>query len=150
DWSGTRRLTDALEAIMLSERGPLLRRLWIALRIVDLVAEGRPRRLDDRGWKDLLTPFVPQAENEGGPRLKERVEPQRAAKVVFRQTAAEYLRFHPNMGDRPSLAQRWRLLRAALAIARGKGSLPAIHPSLPPATFDQLERPLGALSEEVL
>src|SRR4051812_28425371 len=54
DWSGTRRLTDALEAVMLSERGPLLRRLWVALRIVDLVAEGRPRRLDDRGWKDLL------------------------------------------------------------------------------------------------
>jgi len=150
NWPETRRLTDALEAVMLSGRGPLLRRLWVALRIVDLAAEGRPHRLDERQWKELVALFVQQAEREVGNALRDRREPKPAAKLVFRQVAAEYLRFHPNMGDRPSLMQRWRLLRAALSFARGRGQVPAIHPSLPSATFDDLERPLGALPEEVM
>ena len=150
NWTETRRLTDALERVVLSEQGPLIRRLWIALRIVDLVAEGRPRKLDDHQWRDFLPLMFQQAESEVGERLRHRAEPQSSAKLIFRQTAAEYLRFHPNMGDRPSLLQRWRLLRAAVSIARGKGDVPQIHPSLPKATFQDLERPLGPLSEEVL
>jgi lysine-N-methylase len=149
-WPETRRLTDVLESVLLSERGPLLRRLWVALRIVDLVAEGRPRRLDERQWRELIGLFVQQAEAEVGDRLRSRHEPLRAAKLVFRQAAAEYLRFHPNMGDRPSLRQRWTLFRAAISIARGKGDVPAIHPSLPKATFGDLERPLGPLPEDVM
>ena len=149
-WPETRRLTDALEAVLLSERGPLLRRMSVALRIVDLVSDSSPRRLDDAQWKDLVALFVRQADGEVNERLKGRIEPGRSAKLIFRQTAAEYLRFHPNMGDRPSLKQRWKLLRAAVSIARGKGLLPDIHPSLPKATYADLERPLGPLSEDVL
>jgi lysine-N-methylase len=149
-WPETRRLTDALEAVLLSDRGPLLRRMTIALRLVDLVAEASPRRIDDDQWRSLAAVLIPQAEVEAGERLKNRTEPSVSAKLIFRQTASEYLRFHPNMGDRPSLKQRWKLLRAAVTIARGKGNLPDIHPSLPSASFEALERPLGPLSAEVL
>jgi lysine-N-methylase len=149
-WSEARRLTAALEATLLSERGPLFRRLSIGLRVVDLVAEARTKSLDDERWKELVAMFVEQAEREVNERIRNRVEPSGSAKLIFRQTAAEYLRFHPNMGDRPSLAQRWKLFRAAVSIARGRGEVPTIHPSLPKATFADLERPLGALSDDVL
>lgn len=149
-WPETKRLTDALEAILLSERGPLFRRLSVGLRVVDLIAESRPKSLDDERWKELVGMFVEQAEREANDRIRNRRESLGSAKLIFRQTAAEYLRFHPNMGDRPSLAQRWKLFRAAMSIARGRGEVPSIHPSLPSATFADLERPLGALSEDAL
>ena len=45
---------------------------------------------------------------------------------------------------------RWRLALSTLALARGKGCVPQIDPNCPRATFEDLERPLGHLSEAVL
>jgi hypothetical protein len=37
-----------------------------------------------------------------------------------------------------------------IALARGKGRVPRIHPDVPETTFEALERPLGHLPEPVL
>ena len=52
--------------------------------------------------------------------------------------------------SRPSLAVRWRRLRAGWVIARGRGMLPSFYADWPAASFDDLERPLGLLEPATL
>ncbi|HVJ81933.1 MAG TPA: YkgJ family cysteine cluster protein, partial [Planctomycetia bacterium] len=147
DWRATRALTDRLESLLGDETRPLVLRLLRGVRLIQAVAEARTRKLDDDGWERFLRLVEKAAEEEAQKFLLERKEPSGAGKLVFRQAAAEYVRFHPNMGDRPSLFARAGLLAAAVRIAVGRGKLPRIHPDFPEATFADLEQPTGALPE---
>ena len=68
---------------------------------------------------------------------------------MFRQTALEYLRLHPDFIIQQSWRERWRLMVLAAAFARGRGRLPHIHACFP-NTFEGLEEPLGHLAGAVL
>ncbi len=150
-WPETRLLTDRLEAIMLDERLPLVRRLAWASRLCSLIDEApRARRLPAAGWRDLVEALAGQAGTEAAAEFARRAAPSASAAMLFRQAASEYVRHHPNMGVRPTFRDRFGLLRAALRIARGAGALPAINPDFPAASFAELEEPLGALPGEVI
>ncbi len=82
--------------------------------------------------------------------FRERQAPGRAAALLFRQTALEYLRLHPDFIIQQSWRERWRLMVLAAAFARGRGRLPHIHACFPPNTFEGLEEPLGHLPGAVL
>ena len=76
--------------------------------------------------------------------------PGRTAHRGFRQIALEYLRLHPDFLPETSWRERGRIIHAALAYAWGKGRVPCFRMDFPPATFDELERPLGALPEDAM
>jgi lysine-N-methylase len=150
DWRATRALTDRIEVMLADESRPLLLRLLRGARLVQAVAEARTRKLDDDQWEAFLKLVEKSAGDEAESFLRERKEPSGAGKLVFRQAASEYVRFHPNLGDRPALFARAGLLVAAVRIALGRGKLPRIHPDFPETTFAELEQPLGALPEAVV
>ncbi|QDU60209.1 Flagellin N-methylase [Planctomycetes bacterium Pan216] len=149
-WADVRRVTDHFERIMLDERFPPVRRLLHLVRLCGHLAECRLGRVKGKALVDLVEVLATAASKEVNELLRERAEPSRTARILFRQTAGEYVRFHPNLGDRPSFAKRWELLRAAVRIARGRGEVPRVHPDMPVARFEDLERPLGGLLAEVV
>ena len=81
--------------------------------------------------------------------FRSRRPPGRAAAALFRQTTFEYVRLHPKFAAKKSWQERIRLVRSALAFARGKGRVPRIHGDFPEASFATLERPLGHHAIEV-
>lgn len=149
-WKIAQWVVDAMQRVMTDSNRPLVRRMVHVVRIASALDVSKEARSADETLKKLLPAIVDVAEQDVGGAFANRVPPSAQASVLFRQTAAEYARFHPNVGDRPGVAERFRLLRAAWTIAKGKGDLPRIHPGLPAATFDQLEQPLGSLPAEVI
>jgi hypothetical protein len=90
---------------------------------------------------------VPQ---EAAERFRERVPPGRSASVLFRQITAEYLRLHPGYTLQQRRAERLRMAAAAIAFARGKGSIPRLHESYPETTFEAVEAiQLGHMQEDL-
>lgn len=150
DWEHTRVLLDAIEAIVLDDTAPMVRRLCIAICLVEHLARGSIDRLETPRMREGLRLLTRSSAEEIATRFGQRPAPTRAGAVLFRQTAGEYLRFHPNLADRPTLLQRIAQMRSAWRLARGVGAVPKIHPDLPSTTFDDLEAPLGPLPAEVM
>ncbi len=149
-WKDTHRVLDAIERLMLDERYPLVRRLVHGLEFCDYLDQCRLHRLDGRQFAELV-PVLEEAAVEGAAQLfADRAPPRRTTAGIFRQIALEYLRLHPGFVIEASWAERWRLVRAALAFSRGKGPVPYIHSCFPKTTFAKLEQPLGHLGEDAL
>jgi lysine-N-methylase len=150
-WPVAKGAVETLEEIVIDSNLPLIRRLVIGLewcQLVELTPEfHRPTEKTVPAFRVLRESAESSASRWFGP---ERLAPTAIERLLFRQAAAEYGRYHPNLGDRPGWGERWRLLRAAWSIARGRGRLPRIHPSLPDAGFDDLELPLGSLPADTL
>jgi hypothetical protein len=141
---------DALERLMLDERYPMVRRLVHGLEFCDYLDQCRLHRLDGKQFAELV-PVLEKASVEGAAELfAERAPPRRATGGIFRQIGLEYLRLHPRFVIEASWTERWRLVRAALAFSRGRGSVPYIHGCFPATTFARLEQPLGHLGGDVL
>ena len=150
EWADVLSVHGVLERVMLDQRLPLVRRITMGLVFCDLLHQSWLHKLDRKQLGELARVLEQLASEKVGELFGERAAPSRNASLLFRQAAAEYARFHPNLGDRPSWPQRWRMLTAALRIARGKGQLPRIHDVFPQATFAELEQPLGSLPEPVM
>jgi hypothetical protein len=96
----------------------------------------------------LVQVLVDSAPQEAAGFFREAAQPRGPAAVLFRQMTAEYLRLHPGYIVHESWSQRMRMASAAVAFARGRGSIPRLHDSYPEATFEQLETcRLGHLDE---
>jgi lysine-N-methylase len=149
-WPDFLRVADTLERLLLDGQFPLVRRLAHALKFCDLLQQCRLHKLAEQRLADLLAMLETSAVDDAGQLFAQRRPPGRAAALLFRQTALEYVRLHPKFVIRRSLAERWRLVVMAAAFARGRGKLPQIHPDFPAVTFQALEQPLGRLSGELL
>src|SRR4029453_3207019 len=114
-----------------------------------LVEKARTRTLDDQRLIELFGVLEKNIADEVGDLFSERQPPAGAAKVLFRQTAAEFVRLHPGFTARPNWRERWQLALAAWKLVRGGGELPRLHPAFPAATFEQLEKPLGILDAAI-
>jgi lysine-N-methylase len=144
-WSRTRRLLECFQHLLTDQRYPPIRRLVHALTVCRWVQQARTRRLDDAALAELLAVLSQAAPEESADWFTERVPPSRTARLLFRQTAAEWVRLYPGLPVTPSWSQRWRLWQAAWRVVWGRGTLPRLLPDLPPARFEHLEQPLGAL-----
>ncbi len=149
-WKDTLRVTDAIERLMLDGRYPLVRRLVHALQFCGLLELCRLRRLDSQRFGELVTMLHASAVEEAGEVFGDRKPPGRAAGLLFRQTALDYVRLHDKLGIRESWRERLRWFRTGIAFFRGKGDVPRLHPDLPETTFEDLQRPLGHLPQDVL
>jgi lysine-N-methylase len=148
-WPAARRMLTALERLLTDQRFPPVRRLVHALTLCRLFEEARTSTFDDKKLGELLDLLAENVAGEVGELFSNRQPPSGSGAILFRQTAAEFLRLHPRYIARPSWGQRWRLIAAAWKLVRGKGTLPRLHPDLPMGTFADLERPLGLLAPAV-
>lgn len=149
DWSGAECVLAALERLLRDERWPMVRRLVHGLVFCNLLERAKCDGFDSARFSELVGVLVDSAPDEVGDAFRERKPPSGAAAILFRQTASEYVRLHPQFSARESWHQRWILTKGAFAIARGKGTFPLSLPGQKAVTFDQLEAPLGALPAEV-
>jgi hypothetical protein len=149
-WKDTLRVTDVIERLMLDQRYPVVRRLVHGIRFCDLLAGCRLGKFQSGELAELLGILEGSVEDGVSDLFRDRPSPGKTARLFFRRAALEYLRLHPRFSVEESWRSRWRLTRAAAAMARGKGVLPRIHPDLPSTTLEALERPLGHMRAEVL
>jgi lysine-N-methylase len=149
DWPDAERVLAGIETLLTDERWPMVRRLVHGLIFCQLLDRAKCADYDSSRFGDLVDVLVEASPEEVGDLFRQRRAPSRAASVLFRQTAAEYVRLHPQFSTRESWRQRWVLTKAAFSIVRGKGTFPLSLPGQKPVAFDRLEEPLGALPEEV-
>lgn len=148
-WNEALLVASAIERLVADERLPLVRRLVHAVRFCELLGQCKLKRLDEIQLKELVNVLEDGCRQETGELFADRSPPKRATATLFRQSAAEYLRLHSGYRATDSWRERWRLARAAFAMAGGRGQVPSLHPTLPEVSFDDLEQPLGHLSQEV-
>ncbi len=148
-WNEVNQVTAGIERLLTDERYPLVRRLVHCVRFCELIDQSKLKRLDEAQLAELVPIVEDGCRQLVGELFTERHPPRRATATLFRQTAAEYLRLHSSYRATDSWRERWRLARAAIGMARGRGDVPLLHPNLPQVTFDDLEQPLGHLDQEV-
>lgn len=149
-WHHTLHVADCIERMMRDERFPLVRRLVHGLNFCDHLERCRLHTIAPDKFGELLVLLENAAMHETGGLFRDRRPPHRATGMLFRQAALEYARLHPKFVIESSWRERWRLVRAAMSFARGRGPLPAMHECFPPTTFEALERPMGPLDAAVL
>jgi Fe-S-cluster containining protein len=149
-WKEAMAVAGVLEKFMLDERYPLVRRLVHGLEFCQLLDGCRLKKIEGQRLSELLSVLRTTAVESSGELFENREPPSRMAGRMFRQAALEYLRLHPDFVPESSWRERGRMIRAAFTYARGKGQVPCFRLNFPPATFDALDRPLGALPLELM
>ncbi|NLE38095.1 MAG: YkgJ family cysteine cluster protein [Pirellulaceae bacterium] len=150
DWDIVHRVADSLERLVSDTQYSLARRLVHGLYFCRNLDQCRLRSFNARALSQLPAAIESAAPGDARELSGDREPPTRSARGIFHQTVFEHLRLHPRYVIRPSLAEKWRLLRAGYRFARGRGELPFVHADLPRATFDSFDRPLGRLAEEIM
>lgn len=150
DWDSARLVIDVLMRLLTSDDRPMVVRVLSGLFFVENLANCKTSSLQGASLDELVHLFEQASQDQAFGILTARPQPSKSASVLFRQGAAEYVRFHPNLGDRPGWRKRLSLLRAAWQFARGKGVVPRVHPDLPETTFAQLEEPIGSIPPKAM
>jgi len=148
-WKETLIVTAAIERLMTNQSFPLIRRLVHGLRFCSLLEQCRLQRLEAKQLNELVTVLAESASEQSSDLFRECQQPNRAARLIFRQIVLNYLRLHPLCITEESWQERWRMAWVALRFASARDSVPEIHPDFPEATFKQLEEPLGHMSDEI-
>jgi Fe-S-cluster containining protein len=148
-WREFLTAADALASLLTDPQLPIVRRIVHGLRFCELLADCKLRRIKDEDWPELMKMLEKMAPEDAGKAFRDRQPPSRGAAILFRQLAVHYLRAHPGFKTAGGWRERWRMVRAMSRFARGKGQVPILPMDFHAATFADLERPLGPLSEEV-
>jgi lysine-N-methylase len=119
-WRAARKLLETCQRLLTDERFPLVRRLVHGLVVCRLLEQARTRSQSDEQWMELLGVLEENVAGEVGDLFSDRKRPSSAALVLFRQTAAEFVRLHPGLAAKPGWSERWRLAVAAWKLVRGR------------------------------
>ncbi|MBW3541185.1 MAG: YkgJ family cysteine cluster protein [Planctomycetes bacterium] len=149
EWPDFLRFVDALDATLAADDGSAIAvRLLRALFWIDLVDQSRFEQIAGSRLRDFLSLIVQAARDEAPADLSTLDEPTRTGRLYFRMHAAQYARRDTAADLDAGLLKRWRLLRAAIRFARGRGEAPPLHPAFQPVPFDRLEQPFGGVPDE--
>lgn len=150
-WEDLLSVADVLDGLMHDGHYPIVRRLVHGLQFCNLLERSRLNGIGSDELAALLKKLATSAtsEEKTGELFRQPRRPERAARLLFRQILFEYLRLHPDYHARAAWNERWRLIRAALSFARGKGPLKFVEESFPATTFEALEQPMGPVAEEI-
>lgn len=149
-WDAFHAVAGVIGRIMADQQRPHVRRLVHALEFCQLLQQCHLAKLSRGKFGELLGLLEKSSGAEAAQRFEVRHPPGRLGAMVFRQVALEYMRLHPRLQLVATWGARWTMVRMAIAFARGRGKIPGIEPALGPATFEELENPLGHLDAAVL
>jgi Fe-S-cluster containining protein len=113
EWRVARRLLETIERLLIDDRYPPVRRIVHGLVLGRLLTQARTRSLTDERLIELFSVLEKNVPQEVGDLFSQRQRPSGAALVLFRQTAAEFVRLHPGFIAKPGWGERWRLALAA-------------------------------------
>jgi len=148
-WPEFLAAADVLARLMTAPDFPLVRRVVHGLRFCELLGQCKLRRVKQESWQELMQILESSSTDKAAEFFRDRQPPSRSTGVLFRQLGVHYVRSHLAFATSGRWRERWRLLRASAVFAHGKGRVPALVPEFPETTFEELERPLGPLSDEV-
>lgn len=149
DWSDTLKVAGALDALLAEEGAPVIIRLLRALRLVDLLGQSRFEKIRGPRLSEFLEIVGEAAHAEVPTDLSSIPEPSRTGRTQFRLLAAQYARQDNYAEEARGLWNRWRLFRAAMRFARGKGLVPRLQDPFVEVPFADLESSFGPLPGEV-
>jgi lysine-N-methylase len=147
-WPDFLRFVSHLEEELANGRVPVVIRVIRALTWLDDVERASFAALEGKRLDEFVELLRQAAAVEVPSDLAAIVEPSRAAKLVFRQHVANYARRDTQGANTGGLRNRWRLLRAAMKFASGRGNVPPLQSVFAEVPFAKLEEPFGPLPPE--
>jgi hypothetical protein len=149
-WDDFYRVAEAMERMLVDERLPLVRRLVHCVRFCNLLGQCKLKRVESEALVELMGALEELACADAGHLFQDREPPTKRTARLFRRLGAHFIRCVP--GGRPTrtLRDQWRVMRSSARLARGASVLPGLHPRFRAVALEQLERPLGPLSADVL
>lgn len=148
-WQHANRVLAVISRLFGDERYPPVRRVIHALLFGKMLARPKLARLNSGEFENLITLLEPTVMGDAGGYFKDRQPPSCFGRLLFRLTAAEYARLHPDYRPPSGIFKRGKLLRWSLRFARGHGSLPPLSDRFGSGTFELLDGPLESLHAEL-
>jgi lysine-N-methylase len=147
DWADTLKIVDRLDRLLADGSAPVLVRLLVALRFIELLGQARFEKIRGPRLSDFIEIIAEAARSEAPDDLKTVPAPGGTGRMQFRLLAAQYAR--KDTFAETGWQNRWRLFRAALRFTRGQGLVPPLQDRFSAVPFADLERPYGPLSPEI-
>ena len=147
DWADTHRFVKALLTLLSNRKDRMERRLRKCLALAVLCRESRFERVTDAALDEFLQILMESVDAEVPADPATLPPPGWVGRILFRQALAVYTRkdHGPNRG--PSLGGRVSRILSAWRFIRGRGAVPRMHAWIPEKTFEELEQPVGPVSE---
>ncbi|WP_254508769.1 YkgJ family cysteine cluster protein [Anatilimnocola floriformis] len=149
-WQQANRVMAAAARIFGDERFPPVRRVVHALLFARLLDRARTSQLDTAKFSELITLLESGVAAEASSYFSDRRPPSALGGLLFRLTAAEYVRLHPDYLPPGGVFARLKLFRASVRMLRGHGELPTLHSNFPRTTFAALNEPLATTNPALL
>jgi lysine-N-methylase len=150
NWDEFYLVAEAVERLLVDERMPLVRRVVHSVRFCNLLEQCKLNRVEAGKFRSLVEATEQLATAEAAHLFQEREPPTKRSGRLFRRLGAHFIRCVPGGKPMRSLGDHWRVLRLSGQLAQGPSKLPELHPRFPAIGMEQLERPMGPLSGEVL
>ena len=149
EWSDLARITKALEYLLHDRRDRLERRLRKWLALANLCRQARFEKVKGERLTEFFDLLMLSLDAEVPVDPGDLEPPSWIGRLLLRQSLLIYLRkdHGPERGE--ALRSRLSLFHAAWRFAKGTGAVPRLNQLLPDTTFDQVEQPVGPLSEDV-
>jgi lysine-N-methylase len=147
-WPDLFRFTETLSSILSNREDRLERRWRKCLALAALCRQAKFDEIKGQRLKEFLELVTSGLDAEVPADPSALTAPTWVGRVLFRQALAVLVRKDVGSQRGPATQSRFALLVAAWRFARGRGLVPRVHALLPQITFDELETPLGPLSEE--
>jgi len=148
DWPDLFRFTEILSSILSNRKDRLERRWRKCLALAALCRQAKFDEIKGQRLKEFLELVTSGLDAEVPADPSALTAPTWVGRVLFRQALAVLVRKDVGAQRGSATQSRFALLAAAWRFARGRGLVPRVHALLPQITFDELETPLGPLSEE--
>jgi lysine-N-methylase len=147
DWPDFERLVKSIDELIAQPETPLTCRMLRAVSVVRIVAGSKFNAIRGNRLSEFLQILSGAARAE--PMLLADAEPpSRAGRLQFRMLAAHYARRDTFEDASRGWRGRTRLLKAAVAFARGSGRATPLQPGFREVPFAQLEQPFGGLNRD--
>ena len=147
EWPDVLQLTEALDRTFADPSAPFDVQLHRALFWVNLVGEMSFDVVRGEQLKELLDIICEEAAIQI-PSSPEPQSPSRSGRMLFRMLVAQYARRDTASDLNSGWKGRYRLLRAAIRYARGRGTVPVLHEKFSDVPFAAIEEEFGPPPEE--
>lgn len=152
-WPDFLQFVSALDHTLADSNASVCEKLCQALGWLKLVENARFEKVQGGRLKEFLDLIQDATAAEREAQLEGVVEePSRTGRLHFRMLTAQYARKDTAVEIASGWKGRWRLLKAAVRFAQGKGTVPALQAAfneVPFAAVESVSRQLPAEAEEI-